>query len=179
MKVILESLLLDESLDVPEVRGYVMRYPLDSCKGIQGSAKRRWGQMPQSSDRRVEAAITVAVGPTDNAEELSEHLLLLRHELLQLDGVDVVQGITNDAPSGAKAGLPLSPGELFLTLAGAGGVLTSLIGLLRAWLTRDERRRVTIEVGGDRLEISGLGFAEQRRLIDSWLSRHTGGEQIE
>jgi hypothetical protein len=33
---------------------------------------------------------------------------------------------------------------------------------------------VTLEIDGDKLEVTGLSSEEQQRLINAWLSRHGG-----
>ena len=56
--------------------------------------------------------------------------------------------------------------------AGSGGVLPTLINGVQSWLSRHrENRSITIEMGGDKLEVAGISSEEQRRLIDAWLNR--------
>ena len=67
---------------------------------------------------------------------------------------------------------PVTWGALLVALTASGGVLTTLVNTLQSWLTRHERRSVTLEIDGDRLEVTGISSQEQQRLIDTWLSRH-------
>lgn len=46
--------------------------------------------------------------------------------------------------------------------------------VILTWLTRRERRGVTLETDGDRLEVTGTSSEEQQRLINVWISRHPG-----
>jgi len=61
-----------------------------------------------------------------------------------------------------------------LALAASQGVFTTLIEAIKAWLTRHERYTISLEIAGDKLEVTGLSSKEQQRLIDLWVGRHTG-----
>ena len=78
----------------------------------------------------------------------------------------------NEKPKKAKAGDPITWGTLLLTLAASGGVLTTLINALQSWLTRHDRHKLSLEIGSDKLEVTGISSEEQRRVIEAWLSRH-------
>jgi hypothetical protein len=55
--------------------------------------------------------------------------------------------------------------------AGAGGVLPTLINTVQSWLSRrHENRSITLEIQGDKLEVSSVSSEEQRRLIDTWIN---------
>jgi hypothetical protein len=118
--------------------------------------------------------LNIKAGPETNEEELAELTRQLREELLELDveTVDLVR--TGEAPARAKAGDPVTWGALLVALVASGGVLTTLINTLQSWLARHERRSVTLEIGGDKLEVTGISSEEQQRLINAWLSRHGG-----
>jgi hypothetical protein len=47
-----------------------------------------------------------------------------------------------------------------VALAASGGVLTTLIGALQAWLLRSSAGKVVVEIDGDRLEVTGAGNEE-------------------
>jgi len=100
---------------------------------------------------------------------------LQSEELLELDvlkEVDFV--IIGETPTKAKAGDPITWGTLLLTLATSGGVLTTLINVLQAWLNRNERYSLKIKIGNDELEVTGISSEEKQRLIEAWLSRQKG-----
>ena len=125
-------------------------------------------------DQTAQLMLNLDAGPETDAEELAELTRQLREDLMELsvEAVDLVRA--GKAPEGAKAGDPVAWGTLLVTLAASGGVLTTLISALQSWLTRHERRSVTLEIGGDKLEMTGISSEGQQRLIDAWISRHTG-----
>jgi hypothetical protein len=126
------------------------------------------------SEQRAQLILDIDAGPDTDTEELAELTQQLRRELSELDveAVDLVRA--GEAPEGAKAGDPIAWGELLVTLAASGGALATLINVLQSWLTRHERRSVTLEIEGDALEVTGISSEEQQRLINTWLSRHGG-----
>jgi hypothetical protein len=63
-------------------------------------------------------------------------------------------------------------GTLVVTLAASGGVLTTLINVVQSWVARSDRHAITLEMGGDKLAITGVSSKEQTKLIAAWLSRH-------
>ena len=123
-------------------------------------------------DGAVRLALTILPGRDADQPELERLTQSLRQDLNALDvqSVDLVRAGT--VPARAKTGDPVSWGQLMVVLAASGGVLTTLIGALQAWLTNPERRAVTVEIDGDKLELTGLSSLDQRRLIDAWISRH-------
>jgi hypothetical protein len=61
---------------------------------------------------------------------------------------------------------------LLIAIGASGGVLTTLIGLLQAWLVRGSARTLAVEIDGDRLELPAATSEERKRVTDAWLSRH-------
>jgi hypothetical protein len=107
-----------------------------------------------------------------SSEELAESTMDLREEILELD-IEQVDFVSSEGvPPQSKGDPSFTWGTLLLTLAASGGVLTVLINLLKEWLTRHERRRVMLEMNGDKLEVTGVSSEEQQRLIDKWLIRN-------
>jgi hypothetical protein len=125
-------------------------------------------------DQTTQLKLSLGVEPKAGAEELEDLTLQLREQLVEIDveTVDLIR--LGETPTKAKASDPISWGTLLLTLAASGGVLTMLINVLQSWLTRHERCSVTLEIAGDKLEVTGISSKEQQRLIDAWLSRHRG-----
>jgi hypothetical protein len=109
-----------------------------------------------------------------DAEELEKFSRQLREELMDMDleAVDFIS--TGETPEKAK-GFPIEWGTLIVALVASGGVITTLINVLKSWLTRQDRRSITLEINGDKLEVSSISSEEQQKLIDLWLSRHSGG----
>ena len=122
----------------------------------------------------IELLLKLDAGSEGDAEEWAGIARRLREELLELDVEAVEFAKSGETPEGAKVGPAIDWNTLLLTLAASGGVLTTIIGVLQSWLTRHERRSVTLEIDGDRVEITGISSAEQKRLIDAWLRRHRG-----
>jgi len=115
----------------------------------------------------------------EDEEELERSTQQLREELLDLnlDSVDLVKkGI---APEGSKAGEEIvSWGSLLVSLGASGGLLPSLIGSVQSWLSRKENQKITMEIGGDKLELTGISDEQKEKLIDAWISRHkVGGKE--
>jgi hypothetical protein len=110
------------------------------------------------------------LGPDVDDLAAAELLRGLRRELLRLDvdGADFVPLAAG--PAGAK-GAGVDWKSLLLTLAGTGGVLSGVLATVQAWLSHGEHRSMTIEIGGDKLTVSGISSAEQKQLINAWIRR--------
>lgn len=107
-----------------------------------------------------------------DALEVERLTLALRRELAQLDVGRVEIERTARLPPGAKAVEPAAVEGLVVTIT-QGAALMSIVGALRAWLSRDIGRRAKVELAGDVLELSGISADEHRRLIDQWIERHS------
>ena len=129
--------------------------------------------MPEKTKQVI---LNIDAGQEDDPEEIERFTQQLREELtgLEVEGVDLVRA--GETPAKAKVGDPITWGTLLLTLAASGGVITTVINVLQSWLTRQERRSISLEIDGDKLEIKGISSKEQQRLINEWRSRHTKGE---
>ena len=128
-------------------------------------------------DRTTQVRLTINAGSDTDVSELEELTLRLKEELADLDEVESIEmARAGETPAGAKAGDAVLLGDLVMQLLAAGGVLTTMIGALQAWLKRHGRRSVSVEIGGDKLEVTGLSSQEQRRLVDAWIARHSSTE---
>jgi hypothetical protein len=125
-------------------------------------------------DQTIQLILNIDAGPEADVEELEQLTLQLRGELVELDveAVDLVRA--GEVPDRAKAGDPITWGALLVALTASGGVLTTLINAIQSWLTRHERRSVTLEIDGDRLEVTGVSVEEQQQMINAWINRHRG-----
>ena len=123
----------------------------------------------------MDVLINVDAGSgADDAETAAlTHRLL--DELVEHDLDPVVP--SSDAPPGAK-GIGSEAGSTILVLAASGGVVTTLLGVLQTWLTRNAGSQIVVEVAGDRLELTGATDEERRRALGVWLARHevAGGD---
>ena len=99
----------------------------------------------------------------------------LRHELLQLDVVDVGRLHAAELPVGARALDAATVGGLVVGLGQSTAALSSVVSAIRQWLTRSGgvARAVRIEIDGDALELSEAPIADCDRLVDLFVSRHT------
>jgi Effector Associated Constant Component 1 len=113
---------------------------------------------------------------TDSGADDQERVELtrkLRKQLLSLDEVEGAEPATAPAGPGTKsAGVDWQ--ALMVTLASSGGILTTLTGTIQSWLTRQDRSTVTLEIGGDKLTVTGASSDTQKRLVNDWIKRHKG-----
>ena len=102
----------------------------------------------------------------------------LRSELLQLDVEDVRALPAGESPPGARGFDAAAVGALLIALGQSAEGLQSVVSVIRGWLRRGEGegRAVRLELGGDALELSQASTADQERLIELFVSRHTTGE---
>jgi len=119
--------------------------------------------------------VSITAGPDADDEERIELGRRLRVELLALNEVETADPSAALPASGNdfrdKAAL-IDWQTLVVTLAASGGVLTTLISTVQTWLTRQERTSVTLEIGGDKLVITGASSESQRHLVNAWIRRH-------
>jgi hypothetical protein len=114
----------------------------------------------------------------DDPEELERLTHNLRDDLTEVDAIEKVDLVTKEgeqAPKGSRAGGEVAAlGSLLVTLGASAGttIIPNLVNTLQSWLTRHERRKISLEIGGDKLEVTGVSDKEQQRLIDAWISRH-------
>src|SRR5579859_4961636 len=120
----------------------------------------------------TEFILRVEPEPKIQDEQREERTRALRDELLDAHGIEAIDVLRDkDAPVGSK-GDPVLIGALLVKLASSGG-LTIVINTIKAWLLRQESQSVSLEIGGDKLTITGISTTQQQQLIDSWISRHT------
>lgn len=129
------------------------------------------------SDQTIHLLLSLDAKPEDDDKDLARLTEQLREDITELDVEDVHLVHAGEAPERAKADGSIAWGTLLVALAASGGVLTTLINVLQSWLTRHERRSITVEIGGDKLEVTNISSEEQQRLINAWLSRHRESEK--
>lgn len=123
----------------------------------------------------MDGLVTVHVDE-DGADEarLDTVTRYLRDELVQLD-VDGVSAVREgEAPEGARGLDVVALGGLVVSL-GTSQTLRSVVTAVRGWLRRSPQvpRTVRVEMAGDVLELTGATSADQERLVELFLSRHT------
>ena len=112
------------------------------------------------------------------AERLAVLTGYLRAELLQLDVEDVRALPAGEPPPGARVFGTATIGALLIALGQSVDGLRSVASVIRHWLRHGEGtgRAVRLELGGDTLELSQANAADQERLIELFIRRHTAGE---
>ncbi|MGC1930160.1 MAG: hypothetical protein WA667_14400 [Candidatus Nitrosopolaris sp.] len=134
--------------------------------------------MIDNKENKVFINIETSKDDPYDPEELERITYNLRDDLAELDAIEEVDLITKEAaaPKSSKSGGEVvTLGSLLVTL-GASAVSTAIPNLantLQSWLTRHERRTISIEIGGDKLQMTGVSDKEQETLIDAWISRHS------
>lgn len=109
-----------------------------------------------------------------DAERQSDLARLLREELLHLDVEDVRPLTTGSAPPGARGLDVADVGSLLVALGQSANGLRAVITTVTSWLSRgDVSRSVRLELDGDVLEISRASKADEARLVDLFVQRHT------
>jgi hypothetical protein len=108
----------------------------------------------------------------ERVETLTRHL---RHELDQLDVERVCTLTTGQAPEGSRAFEVAAVGGLLVALGDSTQALGKIVAAIRSWLTRTPGpvRTVRLELAGDVLELSQASAAEQDRLVELFVSRHS------
>jgi len=120
---------------------------------------------PPSSSLRI----SIDGGAGRDHEELGALAQRLRRDIQQLD-VDAVDFVREcAAPAGAK-GDPLTLATMAVTLAPI--VLKSLFDMLQSWTARHNNATVTIEMGGDKLTMTGTPSKDQLAVIQAVLQKH-------
>lgn len=112
-----------------------------------------------------------------DAERIDALAGYLRQELLQLDVADVTRAPGGVAPPGSRGLDVAAIGALMVGLSGAATSVNEIVTVVRGWLSRGGgvRRSVKITIDGDELELSEVSLAEQTKLVDMFVRRHSGG----
>jgi hypothetical protein len=116
-----------------------------------------------------------------DAERLAKLSGYLRSELLQLDVEGVKALPVGEPPPGTRAFGVDAVGALLIALGQSAAGLQSVVSAVRDWLRRGDgpRRTVRLELSGDALELSQASAADQERLIELFVRRHTAGEGVQ
>jgi hypothetical protein len=113
-----------------------------------------------------------------DVERLAALTGYLRAELLQLDVDDVTALPAGEPPPGARVFGVSTVGALLIALGQSADGLRSVVSAIGDWLRRGDgtRRSVRLELDGDALELSQASAADQERLIELFVRRHTTEE---
>jgi len=113
------------------------------------------------TEQLIQIALNINAEPDTDTEELMELTLRLRQELLELDLESVELVTEEEIPQGSKVVEPVSWGTIAVNLVAAGGVITTFINVIQSWVTRNERQSITLKMGGDKLQITGISAKQQ------------------
>lgn len=98
----------------------------------------------------------------------------LRHELAELDIESIRNAPAPQAPEHSKTGAAVTTAEIILTLSASGGVVTTTIATLRAWLERHAlNHRIRVTIDEDVIELDKATAAQRQALVDAYIRRHT------
>ncbi len=123
------------------------------------------------SSKNADLSISVYTGHDADDEELDKLARQLCDELAELDTVSVGLAPGGELPEGAM-GLSIGIGTVLVKVLEAGGI-TGLLAILGSWLSRDERRSVMLQIGENKLEVTGVSAKDQAHLIQ-WFQTQTG-----
>jgi hypothetical protein len=119
----------------------------------------------------TEFIVHLEIDPDRDLRDLEQASANLRSELSRLDGIASVEPLPiGEAPAGSRAADAVSVGSILMTLAASGGVISSLIGVLREWAGRDEKRKVVLQIGEDKIELAGVRAQDEKQLVETFLS---------
>jgi hypothetical protein len=103
----------------------------------------------------------------------------LRTELLHLDVADVEVSVLHEGelPPGARAIDVAALGGLLVRFGPSREGVRAIVSVVARWLNRSPNRgrTVRIEIDGDVLVLSEATAAEEERLVDLFVARHTVG----
>jgi hypothetical protein len=109
-------------------------------------------------------------------EELDEARRMLLADLAEADVGDARPAPGGEAPQDSKGFDLATLGDLLVTVADAPEALRKLVGAIRDWAGRNrDGYRVRIVLGGDELVVDRVSAQTQQRLIEAFLSAHSGG----
>lgn len=118
----------------------------------------------------TEFIVHLELGRDRDLRDMEEASANLRSELRRLNGVESVEPLPiGKAPAGSRAVDAVSVGSILMTLAASGGVISSLIGVLREWAGRGEKRKVFFQFGEEKLELAGLSAKDEKQLVEMFL----------
>ncbi|MGO9218397.1 MAG: hypothetical protein ACLP5E_11630 [Streptosporangiaceae bacterium] len=101
---------------------------------------------------------------SQSADALNNTVLALRRELLDIQGVQLVEQKRETTAEGAKSGSAIILGTLVISFSSSVPVLREIRGFFHDWLRRNDGKRATIQISGKLIDISGLSEEAIERL---------------
>lgn len=115
--------------------------------------------------------LVVGRGKEADEEDIAQLAYLLSAELHELDHVESIELLREDAPQGAM-GTGVLTGGMRIELAGPAGI-PSLIATIETWLSRDKERTLLISLGDKNFQFPGLSKKEIMELAQ-WFTSQSG-----
>ncbi|NEA30126.1 hypothetical protein [Streptomyces sp. SID13031] len=107
----------------------------------------------------------------DDDERLARLARQLRREFAERELE--TRPVAVDAPANSK-GDAAAVGAIAVALVGAGGMIPTLIAVLRDWLGRGTGpERISIKLGDDSIELDRPSFDEREQLLQAFLAKHS------
>ena len=126
------------------------------------------------SETGVGLRLEIGIEPDAEVAEVEEATSRLRSELLELD-VDAVEVPAGEPPPPGSRGIDAGTVGTLLVAAGRGAI-GPIVQALQSWVARRATRSVKLTIENDSLELTNVSPEDQRRLIESFLARHTPDE---
>jgi hypothetical protein len=117
--------------------------------------------------------LRIQAGDEADDQELDELTRHLRNELLEVDVRSVEPIRAAPPPPGTRAVDAMILGSLLVSLAKSPELLKGVVGVIQNWLAGSRARTVELQIGADTLKVGGISAAEQSRLIDLFVEKHT------
>lgn len=121
--------------------------------------------MPQADDLFT---LTLQGCADDFDRQASAELLL--QELRERDDLPFSVHAQSHGMAGSKdAAQAISAGQIVLTLLASGGGVVTLIGAIQSWLLRNQGKKVSLQFGEDKLELTGGSPEHQDQMVRAFL----------
>jgi hypothetical protein len=125
------------------------------------------------SENLARMSLRVEASDDADAQEIDDLAAELRERLLELDVESVDAARAGEAPPGTRAGDAFAIGGLIVSLVASPELLKGAIGTIQSWLAARSGKTVELELGGDKIKLTGLTSDQQQRFIELYLERHT------
>lgn len=122
--------------------------------------------MPGSA---LDLVVTVGRGEEAEKEDIEQLAYLLSAELHELDSVQSVELLREQAPQGTM-GTGVLTGGMKIELVGPIGI-PSLIATIETWLSRDKERTLVMSLGDKNFQFPGLSKNEIMELAQQFKSQ--------
>src|SRR5262249_47953981 len=127
------------------------------------------GRDPEYPDRvpsdQVKLDVQLVPSTSADARVVEQQTADLVRELREVRGV-AVERATTEAPEGAKGLDVAAIGSLLVSFAGPpGAAIAAVAAVLKAWVGRDQGRKIRVKIGDREIEIDGASPEAEKKLI--------------